>query len=159
MASETRTAATTDTASLGGNWKAGVAGGLAGALVFGGMMAMMTPGVLEMAIPAMYGISGPAGAIGFAIHMSHGAVLGVVFAALVGAVGLDNESAQKLVASGLGYGLVVWLILPVVVMPIWLGAVGFPPAPDVPNIGMESFIGHAVYGAVLGAVYYALEDL
>ena len=80
MATETATAtnATTET----GNWQAGVAGGLVGGLVFGAMMSIMTPGVLQMGIPAMYGIEGPAGAIGWAIHMSHGAVIGLGFAAI-----------------------------------------------------------------------------
>jgi len=57
MATETATA--TNVSIEHGDWRAGVAGGLAGGLVFGAMMSVMTPGVLEMAIPAMYGIEGP----------------------------------------------------------------------------------------------------
>ena len=159
MASKTRTTTASRTEALGGNWKAGVVGGLAGALVFGGLMAAMTPMVLEMGIPAMYGIVGPAGAAGFAIHMAHGAILGVVFAAVVGVGGLERAPAVRQVSAGVVYGLVLWVLLAVLVMPIWLGAVGFPGAPPLPNIGVESLVGHAVYGAVLGAVYYAVEDL
>ena len=151
MATETATAtnATTET----GNWQAGVAGGLVGGLVFGAMMSMMTPGVLQMGIPAMYGIEGPAGAIGWAIHMSHGAVIGLGFAAITGVKPDLGDSIGTSVGVGAGYGLLVWVALAVIVMPIWLGAVGFPGAPPLPNIGIESLVGHVVYGVVLGGVY------
>jgi uncharacterized membrane protein YagU involved in acid resistance len=159
MASETATSTAAVSEQSPGNWKAGVAGGIVGGLVFGAMMAAMSPGVLQGAIPAMYGFSPPNGLMGFTIHIAHGAVLGVVFAALVGAADLSADSARKQVGTGLAYGLVVWAVLGVVVMPIWLQAVGFGMAPDLPNISMQSLIGHAVYGVVLGAVYYALEGI
>ncbi|MFW5917205.1 MAG: histidine kinase [Halorubrum sp.] len=156
MATETVTP--TDVSTESGNWKAGVAGGLVGGLVFGAMMSMMTPGVLQMAIPAMYGIEGPAGAVGWAIHMSHGAIVGVAFA---GIASLKPDLADSIGASlgiGAGYGLLVWVALAVIVMPIWLGAVGFPGAPPLPNIGVESLIGHVVYGVVLGGVYSVVAN-
>ncbi len=156
MATETATA--TDVSTDTGNWKAGVAGGLGGALVFGALMTMMTPGVLQMGIPAMYGVEGPAGAVGWAIHMSHGAVLGVVFAAAAGLKPDLGDSVGASVGAGAGYGLLVWLALAVIVMPIWLSAVGFPGAPPLPNIGVESLVGHVAYGAVLGGVYSAVAN-
>ena len=157
MATETATA-TTDVSTETANWKAGVAGGLVGSLVFGAMMSMMTPGVLEMGIPAMYGIGGPAGAVGWAIHMSHGAVIGVGFAALTSLNSDLGDSIGTSLGVGAGYGLLVWVALAVIVMPIWLGAVGFPGAPPLPNIGVESLVGHVVYGTVLGGVYSTLAD-
>ncbi|MEF8913863.1 histidine kinase [Natronomonas sp.] len=159
MASETATPTTTATQQLPGNWKAGAAGGIVGALVFGAMMAVMSPGVLQGAIPSMYGFSPPNGAAGFTIHIAHGAVLGVVFAALLGVTGLSGSAARKQVGAGLAYGLLAWVVLAVIVMPIWLQAVGFGMAPELPNIGTQSLIGHAVYGVVLGGVYYALEGI
>ncbi|WP_418285519.1 DUF6789 family protein [Halorubrum sp. DTA46] len=156
MATETATA--TDVYTETGNWKAGVAGGLAGGLVFGAMMSMMTPGVLEMAIPAMYGIEGPAGAVGWAIHMSHGAVIGLGFAAIASLKPNVGNSIGTSLGVGAGYGLLVWVALAVIVMPIWLGAVGFPGAPPLPNIGVESLVGHVVYGTVLGGVYSAVAN-
>ncbi len=151
MATETATA--TDVSTDGGDWKAGVAGGLAGGLVFGAMMSMMTPGVLEMGIPAMYGIEGPAGGIGWVIHMFHAAVIGLGFAAIASLKPDLSHSTGTSLGVGAGYGLLVWIALAVIVMPIWLGAVGFPGAPPLPNIGVESLVGHVVYGAVLGAAY------
>lgn len=85
-------------------WQAGLVGGLAGGLVFGAMLsAMMTP-VMEVAIPAMYGIEGPAGLVGWVIHMSNGAVLGVAFGGLVGRAGL--EGTGRAAGAGLVYAAV-----------------------------------------------------
>ena len=157
MATETATTAkevSTETDS----WKRGVTGGLIGGLVFGAMMSVMTPGVLRMAIPAMYGIEGPTGAVGWAIHMSHGAVIGLGFAAIAGLRPDLGDSIGTSLGVGAGYGLLVWVALAVIAMPIWLGAVGFPGAPPLPNVGVESLVGHVVYGAVLGGVYSAVAN-
>jgi hypothetical protein len=159
MASETATSTATATEQLPGNWKAGVVGGIVGALVFGLQMALMNPGPLQGAIPAMYGLAFPNGLAGFTIHIAHGAVLGVGFAAVVGLADLSRAPAGKQVGAGLVYGIVLWAVLAVVVMPVWLGAVGFPNAPSLPNVGVGSLLGHALYGVVLGAVYYALEGI
>jgi len=155
MATETATA--TDVSTGAGHWQAGVAGGLAGGLVFGAMMSVMTPGVLEMGIPAMYGIEGPAGALGWAIHMSHGAVIGLGFAAIADLRPALGDSIGTSLGAGAGYGLLVWVALAVIAMPIWLGAVDFAGAPPLPNVGVESLVGHVVYGAVLGCVYSAMS--
>ena len=154
MATETVTS--TDVSTETSDWKAGVTGGLVGALVFGAMMSVLTPGVLQMAIPAMYGIEGPAGALGWAIHMSHGAVIGVGFAAMAGLKPDLGDSVGTILGVGAAYGLLVWVALAVIAMPIWLGAVGFAGAPPLPNVGVESLVGHVVYGAVLGGVYSAM---
>lgn len=158
MSTETNTATTNQSESLPGNWKAGVVGGLVGGLLFGAMMSVMMANIMEMAIPVMYGIEGPAGAIGWAIHMGHAAVLGVVFAAVIGLAGLTGASGQKQVGAGIAYGLVVWIVLATFVMPAWVGAMG-PMNPPVPDVNPMSAVGHAVYGAVLGGVYYSLEEL
>jgi uncharacterized membrane protein YagU involved in acid resistance len=136
-------------------WQAGAVGGIVGAIVFGAMMTMQTPEVLEMAIPAMYGLEG--GLAGMIVHVSHGAVLGVVFAALLVEAGRTELGLGPSAAVGLAYGLGIWVVLAVVVMPIWLSAVGFGMAPDVPNVAVESLVGHAAYGIVLGVVYAMLD--
>jgi uncharacterized membrane protein YagU involved in acid resistance len=156
MATETATApdVSTDTA----RWQAGVTGGLVGGLAFGAMMSVMTPGVLEMGIPAMYGIAGPAGALGWAIHMSHAAIIGLGFVAIANLRPGFTDSIGTSLGAGAGYGLLVWVALAVIVMPIWLGAVGFAGAPPLPNVGVESLVGHVVYGGVLGGVYAAMAN-
>jgi hypothetical protein len=158
MSTETATTSSAETEATLGNWKAGVLGGLAGGLVFGAMMTMMMANVMETAIPMMYGIEGPAGAVGWTIHMGHAAVLGVVFAAVVGVAGLGGRSGQMLVGVGIAYGMVLWVVLATFLMPAWVGAMG-PMSPPVPDVNPMSAVGHAVYGAVLGGVYYALEEL
>jgi|AntDeeMinimDraft_4_1070355.scaffolds.fasta_scaffold00588_10 hypothetical protein len=155
MASETVARRPEPTETVLEPWQAGTVGGIAGAIVFGAMMAMQTPDVLEGAIPAMYGLEG--GLAGMVAHVSHGAVIGVVFAALLRVTGRASPGLATGSALGVGYGIVVWAVLAVVVMPIWLSTVGFEMAPTVPNVAVESLVGHAAYGLVLGAVYALLE--
>ncbi|WP_090383851.1 DUF6789 family protein [Natronobacterium texcoconense] len=135
-------------------WQAGTVGGIVAAIAFGILMSIQTPAVLEMGIPAMYGLEG--GLVGWTIHVAHGAVLGVVFAALVSTTNRDLTPRGTL-AAGLVYGLVVWALLAVLVMPVWLSTVGFEMAPAFPNVDTMSLMGHAIYGIVLGAVYVVLE--
>ncbi|PCR91626.1 histidine kinase [Natrinema ejinorense] len=155
MASETATRRSERTATTLAPWQAGTVGGIVGAIVFGVMMAMQTPGVIEAAIPALYGLEG--GTVGMIIHVSHGAVLGVVFAALLVAAGRTDLGLVPTIGVGLAYGIGIWAVFAVLVMPVWLSAVGFGMAPGVPNIAIESLVGHAAYGLVLGTVYAALE--
>lgn len=140
-----------------GQWQAAVAGGIVGSIVMGGLMFVQMRGVLAMAIPAMYTIEGPALAAGFALHVLHGAVLALGFAALTEAVPGVVSSAARSIGFGVGYGVLVWAVAAVVVMPIWLSAVGFPEAPPLPNVSPLSLVAHAVYGAVLGAAVATLR--
>lgn len=61
--------------------------------------------------------------------------------------------------AGLVYGVVIWVVLAALVMPVWLGAVGFPSPPPFPNFAVPSLLWHLVYGAVLGAVFPAVKGL
>lgn len=140
-------------------WERGVLGGLVGAFGFGLLLWAMAPGFLTDGIPAMYGFAGPAGIVGWIIHMSHGAVIGVVFAAIVQWAQRNERlgTATNVTLAGLAYGLVEWVVLAVIVLPIWLSAVGFPGAPAVPAINTTSFVGHVIYGLLLGGTYAALS--
>ncbi len=139
-----------------GDWKAGVVGGITGALAMGVLVLAMKKAVVAMAIPALYGLAPPANvAAGLFFHLSHGAVLGVVFAAIIGAV--DADSYGKVVGIGAAWGLATWILLAGLVMPLWLQAVGFSGAPPFPNFAPPSALWHLTYGVVLGAVYLKLE--
>ncbi|KAB1197675.1 MULTISPECIES: histidine kinase [Haloferax] len=151
MASETVSARIESTTTQ--SWQAGVVAGALAAVVMGALMVVQMRPVLEVAIPSMYALTG--GAAGFTIHVAHGAILGVGFAALAGVVTLD--STIKSVGVGVAYGVVLWVALAVLVMPVWLGAVGSPANPPLPNINTTSLVGHLVFGAVLGLVYPTLE--
>ena len=152
MSTETSTPTGTDTEGAG-VWIAGGLGGIAGGVVFGLMLQGMMRPVLAGAIPALWGLSGlPAG---WVVHLVNSAVLGLLFAAVVEATGLEAYAGEIRSgwAPGLAWGLVLWVVGAALVMPLWLAAVGFPQAPPFPNLSPQSIPGHAVYGVVLGLVY------
>jgi hypothetical protein len=139
-------------------WKPGVVGGIAGAIVMGALMSVMNSAVLEVAIPSLYTLAPPPnGLAGWVVHVSHGAVLGVAFAAI--AVAVQADSPGKLLGLGLGWGVATWAVFAALVMPVWLGAVGSPASPPLPNFAPPSLLWHVVYGIVLGGVYVATDDL
>jgi uncharacterized membrane protein YagU involved in acid resistance len=128
---------------------AGIAGGAAMAAV---MLAMGATDVLGGAIPGLYGLAPQANpGLGLVVHVSHGAVLGVGFAALARAV--DVHTPARTALTGLLYGIGLWVVAATLVMPVWLGAVGFPAAPPFPNFAPPSLLWHAVYGAALGVAF------
>ena len=151
MATETST--TAETSIDLNDWQAGVVGGLAGGAVMGVLMSLMNPAVLEAAIPALYGLSG--GIAGWIVHLSHGAVLGVVFAGIADSLG--DRGTGVIVGLGIGWGVLAWIGLAALVMPVWLSTVGFPMAPPFPNFAVPSLLWHAVYGGVLGVAYAGLR--
>jgi hypothetical protein len=151
MATNTQTTAETEV--LLDDWQAGVVGGIAGAAVMAVLVSVMNAAVLNGAIPGLYGLSG--GVAGWTVHLSHGAVLGVVFAALVGSIGWG--STGRTVGLGIAWGTVTWVGLAALVMPLWLRAIGFPQAPPFPNFAIPSLLWHVVYGGVLGVAYAVLR--
>lgn len=154
MASETGTAV--ESRSEPAAWKGGVLAGLVAGVVMGAMLTMQMGPVIRVAIPSMYGLSGLAA--GWVVHLFHSAVLGVAFAGLAGSLGF-GESVGRSAGLGVAYGFVLWVLLAAVVMPIWLGAVGFPKAPPLPNFNPMSLVGHLVYGLVLGIAFPFVRDL
>ncbi|MFA1612153.1 DUF6789 family protein [Halobellus rubicundus] len=155
MSTQSETATATE--SLPGSWQAGVLGGVVGAAAMGALILAMNPPTLAVAIPSLYALAPPANpAAGLVVHLSHGAVLGVAFAGGAGALALDSPG--RLVAAGVGWGVVTWAVLAAVLMPVWLGAVGSPASPPFPNFAPPSLLWHVVYGAVLGGVYAAARD-
>lgn len=156
----------TQTARTGGiadietpSWKGGVAAGLVGGAVMAAVMLVMNPAPIEVAIPSLYGLAPPAnGAAGLVAHLSHGAVLGVAFAGLVGVAGIA-DSRGKLLGAGVAWGVVTWVVLAALVMPAWLSAVGSPAQPPLPNFALPSLLWHVVYGVVTAAVLPAVGEL
>jgi hypothetical protein len=155
MAQETAVGADVETGTKLEPWQAGTVAGIAGGIVMGVMMTLQTPDVIAVAIPALYGLEG--GLVGWIIHVSNGAILGVVFAALLVATGRRSLDVSTGTGAGLVYGIGVWLALAVVVMPIWLSAVGFAGAPPLPNVSVTSLVAHVAYGLVLGVTYALLS--
>jgi len=155
MSTTTETARPTDVSN--GNWRAGVVSGIAGAFVMGLLILAMNAATLAVAIPSLYGLAPPPSVgAGLAVHLSHGAVLGVAFAGIVGA--LDRDDAAGVVGLGLVWGAVTWAVLAALLMPLWLAAVGSPASPPFPNFALPSLLWHLVFGAVLGGGYAATMD-
>jgi hypothetical protein len=149
MATETATRGSTERI----DWQLGVVGGILGATAMALLVTAMNPPTLAAAIPALYGLSG--GVAGWVVHLSHGAVLGVVFVAGVRA--LDVDGVGPTVGAGVAWGVLTWAGLAALLMPVWLSAVGFPGAPPFPNFAPPSLLWHVVYGLVLGGAFAALD--
>jgi hypothetical protein len=158
MASETATRTDTEIDDVPANWTVGLLAGIVGGLLFGTMLSTeMTP-VIEVAIPSMYGLAPPAnGAVGWIVHMSHSAVLGVAFAGVLALAEVRGDAPATTIGLGLLYGVVLWVVLAALIMPVWLDVVGSPANPPLPNVSTTSLLGHAVYGIGLGVAYVAIE--
>jgi hypothetical protein len=139
-------------------WLPGVLAGVLGGLAMGGLMlAMGATDVLGVAIPSLYTLAPPAAVgLGLFVHVSHGAVLGVVFVA--GLEPFDVREPLPTVGAGVAYGVLTWVVLAALLMPAWLRAVGSPATPPQPNFAVPSLLWHAVYGVVLGGAFATLRD-
>lgn len=149
----------------------GALGGALGAAAFGLLMWLVEPEIVAAAIPAIYGLD-PGGLAGWVIHIAHGVALGIAFGLLVsresvlGVLRADVETDAlsatgvllRIVGAGFVFGLTVFAILPVIVLPVWAGAIGGDTA-AFPMAAAASLLGHLLFGTVLGLVFAAAVDL
>jgi hypothetical protein len=160
MSSETSSATVGSTAE--GSWIGGVVGGIVGAAAMAVLISLMNPPTLAAAIPGLYGLTPPPnGVLGWVVHLSHGAIFGVIFAAVMTAPSVSSYADDLVPSLGIGvaYGVVIWVVAAALLMPIWLGLVGFPSPPPFPNFALPSLLWHAVFGAVLGGAYPFVRSL
>jgi len=142
------------------NLLSGAIAGLAGGLVFGTMMQMMTasaPDGREMPMMQMVAmlVGSDQVAIGWIYHLFNSAAIGVLFGGILGSrvSGLGSGLAW-----GSVYGSAWWILGALVLMPLILGMPAFAPlamAPMRPG-AMGSLIGHLMYGLVMGSVFARL---
>jgi len=126
---------------------AGALAGIAGGVVFGLMMAATMPPMIGM-IGSLLGVP----SLGFLVHLLFSAIIGAGFGLLLGPRVGDWGSAA---VYGAGYGVVWWILGPLVIMPVWMGmGVMFAQALTMPNL--MSLLGHILYGLVTGISYRAL---
>lgn len=166
-----------ETAAVGGGGRAGwilggAISGAVGAIAFGALVWFLDPGIVETTIPEIYGLE-PVGVVGWGIHVAHGVVLGLAFGFLVTReliletlwMTLETDALSRtgvwirVVGAGFVFGLAVWAILPVIVLPVWAGTLGAEPAGEFPVFAAESLLGHLLFGTVLGLVFATLVDL
>ena len=126
---------------------AGVLGGLAGGVVFGILMQMI--GMIPMV--AML-VGSESVAVGWLVHLAISAVFGLgyglLFAQWAGSLG----AAAGL---GLAYGVVLWVVGALLIMPAWLGM----PVFNLNAMAWQSLLGHLLYGLILGLTYVAVRPL
>ena len=120
---------------------AGLLGGLAGGAVFGMLMAMM--GML-ITIASMVGSH--SAWVGFGIHLMISIVYGLVLTLLFATRFLTSYGRGTL--TGLVYGVVLWIIGPLLIMPMMLGM----PLLAFNLTVMLSLMGHMIYGLLLALV-------
>lgn len=140
-------------------WRGGIVAGLGAGLVMAALMVWQTPDAIETAIPALYGQEGEF--IGLFAHLSHAAIFGVLFAAIVVFARLSTYAIRPLTgaALGLAFGLLLWVGGAELLMPLWLDAVGAASVPEIFSFDLIGGVTHAVYGIVLGLAFPYLRDL
>lgn len=121
----------------------GALAGVAGGIVFGMLMAMM--GMLPM-IAQLVG-SDSAG-VGGIVHLVISAALGALFGLLVPAT-----TVSALLGAGVVYGMLWWVLGPLVIMPARLGM----PLFMINQTAWMSLMGHLIYGMVTAAVLFGLR--
>ena len=122
----------------------GVYGGVTGGAVFGVLMGTM--GMFPM-LGQMVG--SPTVWAGFVVHMLISAMIGVMFAGLVGWTGWKAG-----LGTGLAYGALWWVLGPLTLMPLFMGmGVGANWTMAAAVQAMPSLMGHLVFGGILGWTY------
>ena len=138
--------------SIGRSLLYGAAAGIASGIVFGLMMMMVMPGMMPM-IGRIVGMENLAG--GWLYHLFNSAVIGGIF-------GLAVSVLRASLSYGTGalwgavYGMIWWVLGPLVLMPLLLGM------PEMMfNINTDSLMslmGHVIFGVITGLGYVFLRD-
>lgn len=127
----------------------GILGGVAGGMVFGIMMWIM--GMLPM-IGSMIGL--PSALAGFVVHMMMSTCIGAAFGLFIR---LFPSGKGVVLAAGVTYGALWWVLGPLAVMP-WMMGEGFAANLNAAKLAdsIPSLVGHVGFGGVLGTVYVIL---
>jgi hypothetical protein len=140
------------------SWRAGGLSGFVATAAMGTAISAMDLGTLRVAIAGLYGFEGSLVA-GWAAHLLHGTLFGVVFAGVLADPGLHrvSEWLWKSLVAGAVFGLVLAVVGAGIVLPIWLGVAGVEVGATVPFVTVPSLLWHAVYGVVLGVGFHLLD--
>jgi uncharacterized membrane protein YagU involved in acid resistance len=131
----------------------GALAGIAGGIVFGVLMAMM--GMLPM-VGMLIGLNNAV--VGFLVHLVNSAIIGGIFGVLAWQIA---DKIGPVLAAGVIYGVVWWVLGALLIMPLWLSVTADPMMRDmVFVIGTPqwmSLLGHVLFGLVTAAVLYGLR--
>lgn len=125
--------------------QAGVTSGIIAGVIFGAMMGLM--GMLPMVAMLFNNESEVAG---FIVHIVFSAIIGVIFAYLFGKYIQHNING---IVYGLLYGFIWWIVGPLVIMPVWLGAGVQLFSSQGLAMAVPSLWGHLLFGFILGLIY------
>lgn len=139
---------------MGSKVAKGAVAGLVGGLVFGVMMQMMsapTPGGGSMPMMAMVAmvVRSNSLAVGWLYHLFNSAVIGALFALVLGNRVVSNGSG---LGWGAAWGVGWWVLGALILMPLLLGMPVFASLrmPPMRPVAMGSLVGHVFYGLLLG---------
>jgi hypothetical protein len=139
---------------------AGIIAGLIAGVLFGVMMQLMTvPAENGMRVSMMVMVAkvvrSDSIAVGWLYHLLNSAVIGAVFAAVLG----DRiRSYGGGAAWGIAYGAFWWVLGAQILMPLLLGMPAFASLrmAAMRMMALGSLMGHVIYGLVLGLAFVKL---
>jgi hypothetical protein len=139
------------------DWRVGALSGAIATVVMGIAITITDLEVLRVTIAGLYGQVGLLA--GWVLHVVHGTLFGLLFAAVLADPALEDVSDQpwRCVVAGAVFGVVLAVVGAGIIMPIWATVVGLEAA-SIPHITGPSLAWHLVYGIVLGAAFAALAD-
>ena len=128
-------------------------GGIAGAIVMGGLAYMMPVNGQPFFVAAamLMGLGSMSTDAGWMLHLITGLVVGTIFGVATAKVTRFNlTSITKAVGLGIGAGVLVWLVF---FLPLMMSVMAsMIPAAQMPTMIAGSFAAHLVYGLVLGSI-------
>lgn len=140
------------TTSLGRSILYGAVSGIVGGIVFGMMMMMAMPMMMPM-IGKIIGMENLMG--GWLYHLFNSAVIGAIF-------GLGVYALRASLSYGTGalwgavYGMIWWVLGPLVLMPLMLGMSNM--MFNINGDSLLSLMGHAIFGVITGLAFVFLRD-
>lgn len=127
---------------------AGAVAGLAGGIVFGGMMQAMD--VMPM-VAALVGSTSVF--VGWLVHLVISVIIALFF---VWWFGMKSTSLGKGAAYGVLHGFIWWILGALIAMPVMLG-MGVQFANMFERMNVLSLVGHLVYGVIVGLVFVKMN--
>jgi hypothetical protein len=128
----------------------GAGSGLVAGLVFGLLIHFVLGRMVT--IGALYTLGDPNLTIGWIAHAFNSLLFGGIFGllALTNRFGPYLERVQTALGAGILFGTALYVVNIGLIWPLWLNSVGLGANMGVPFLPMMPFVGHLVYGLILG---------
>jgi hypothetical protein len=102
-------------------------------------------------------VGSPTVVTGWIYHLFNSAVIGAIFGLLAARRELGYGAG---LGFGAAYGFIWWILVGLILMPMFLGMQAFAPLMMEPMrpVALGSLMGHLIYGLILGGVYVAVLE-